>query len=292
MPRPNSFIDAARAHRESAHLFGRPEGGAGGHGGTVLAFNASGENAPMHGLVELKPTGQTQRQVEFVKPGAPGGAGIYGIAVDPVPAESMGTVACSGGPWPLLVDAPDVASTPGRVCGPDMSSDGTPSSSWLATSGSAVFAVVRAAEEIDGAHRALVRFRDAEGIYQVTEVAGDSCTVGWPDSDGDVVPGTEIEGVLYDATRPPITGDRGILTVTADSHLFFLAVASRASTAHRTGGWSVMRVPARTIPSCVSPTWPARGYRRPIAGWYGSWMSPSGSVRACACTCRCRSTAA
>jgi len=51
-------------------------------GGMVTAFNASGEDAPMHGLVELRPTRQTQRQVEFVKPGASGGAGIYGIAVE------------------------------------------------------------------------------------------------------------------------------------------------------------------------------------------------------------------
>ena len=81
----NSFIDAARAQRESAHVFTRMPGPGDLPGGTVMAFNAAGEDAPMHGLVELKPTGQTQRQVEFVKPGASGGAGVHGIAVEPVP---------------------------------------------------------------------------------------------------------------------------------------------------------------------------------------------------------------
>jgi len=66
-----------------------------------------------------------------------------------------------------------------------------------------------------------VRFHHTGGIYQVTEVADGTCTVGRPDSTGYVIPGTEIEGVLYDASRQPVTGDRGVLTETADSHLFF-----------------------------------------------------------------------
>ena len=220
----NSFIDAARARRESAHVFTRTPGGAGLPGGTVMAFNAGGEDAPMHGLVEFTPTGQTQRQVEFVKPGAPGGAGVYGIAVEPVPSGAMGVVACSGGPWPLLVDDPEVAASPGRTCGPDMRSGNGVVPSWSATAGSATFVTVRAAQEqADGTRLALVRFHHTGGIYQVTEVAGGTCTVGRPDSTGYVIPGTEIEGVLYDASREPIPGDRGILTETADSHVFFFS---------------------------------------------------------------------
>ena len=88
---------------------------------------------------------EREDQVSAEKHPFPGNLGIVGrmpvtVAgcgeqLEPVPSGAMGVGACSGGPWPLLVDDPEVAASPGRTCGPDMRSGNGVTPSWSATAG-------------------------------------------------------------------------------------------------------------------------------------------------------------
>jgi len=99
----NRFIDAARA-AEIRNIALRGVRGQGLPMGIVLAYNASGENAPWRGICEVSNTGETGAQVEFVKPGHEDGVGIYGVILEPIASGEIGRVALSGGPWEVAVD--------------------------------------------------------------------------------------------------------------------------------------------------------------------------------------------
>jgi len=111
----NRFIDAARALQGPAIKPGTR--GSNPPAGIVPACNASGIDAPMGAAVELAPRSETEAQVEFVRPGQHGGAGVHGIACEPIPAGRIGRVAVSGGPHRVLLAEGD-APTCGQKVGP------------------------------------------------------------------------------------------------------------------------------------------------------------------------------
>lgn len=75
--------------------------GAGSPGGTAIAYNASGEDVPYGGVVEIGYQDNYDHTPEFVKPGSDRGVFKYGIALEPVPKNHPGLIAVSGGPWPV-----------------------------------------------------------------------------------------------------------------------------------------------------------------------------------------------
>jgi len=104
----NRFIDAARAVRGPGIRPGASSPGP--PSGVALACNASGINAPMGAAVELAPRSETQAQIEFVRPGQDGGAGVYGIACEPIPAGRIGRIAVSGGPYKLRCHSDSIST--------------------------------------------------------------------------------------------------------------------------------------------------------------------------------------
>jgi hypothetical protein len=142
----NRFIDAARAQREGRRLFGRMPGSDAPRASVAHAYNASGQAAPMHGVVDLVAPSETEAQLEFVKPD--GGSGTHGIALEPVAPGALGLVALSGGVYEALVSGD---GAPGDRLKP---ADG----SWNLEKGSGVFQAV--ADPKDG----LVRVVFASGV--------------------------------------------------------------------------------------------------------------------------------
>jgi len=124
----NRFIDAARALQGPAIKPGTR--GFNLPAGIVPACNASGIDAPMGAAVELAPRSETQAQVEFVRPGQDRGAGVHGIACEPISPGRMGRVAVSGGPHRVILgegDAPTCGQKVGPVAGTwTASTAGTP----------------------------------------------------------------------------------------------------------------------------------------------------------------------
>ncbi len=88
--------NAARAQQEGRRLFGRMPGSDAPRANVAHAYNASGQAAPMHGVVDLVAPSQTESQLEFVKPGS--GSETYGIALDPIAPYGLKTMGRSGEP--------------------------------------------------------------------------------------------------------------------------------------------------------------------------------------------------
>jgi hypothetical protein len=142
----NAIVDAVRAQRESRHTFGRTPRPDVARANIAHAYNASGQTAPLHGVVDLVAPSHTESQLEFVKPGS--GSGAYGITFEPIAPGAIGLVALSGGVYEALVSG-DAA--PGDRLKPV-------TGTWQLEKGSGVFQAV--ADPKDG----LVRVVFASGV--------------------------------------------------------------------------------------------------------------------------------
>jgi len=110
----NAFVDTARAQRQAGPGVRRGARLSEARAGWIVAYNASGEDAPWGGVVELR-AAQLYEHEEFVKPGDADGVGVYGIALAPIASGAWGRVALTGGPWRLYVYG---TRGPGDLVGP------------------------------------------------------------------------------------------------------------------------------------------------------------------------------
>jgi hypothetical protein len=142
----NRLIDAVRAQHEGRPLFGRMPASDAPRANVAYAHNASGQAAPMHGVVDLVAPSHTESQLEFVAPDD--GSGTHGIALEPIAPGALGLVALSGGVYEAMVSG-DAA--PGDRLKPA-------NGSWQLEKGPGVFQAV--ADPKDG----LVRVVFASGV--------------------------------------------------------------------------------------------------------------------------------
>jgi len=97
----NRFVDAARAYHDSSIRFGKGRTSAGLNANVVQAYNASGQDVPWYAPVSI--TGTTERgHLQFGKPDDD--YPLYGIAIEPIPADRFGLIAVAGGVYNLRVN--------------------------------------------------------------------------------------------------------------------------------------------------------------------------------------------
>jgi len=121
----NAFVDAALAHRQAGPGVRRGARLTEATAGCVTAYNASGEDAPWGGVVELR-VPQLYEHEEFVKPGHADGVGVYAVALAPIASGTWERVAVTGGPWRLAVSgSPEPGETVGQTAGAWTAGSGT-----------------------------------------------------------------------------------------------------------------------------------------------------------------------